>query len=402
MTQQLVRPGDPRLQRSQRWSRGETLTLTDEWAYLGDVLVSGHAPIIAQMAFPASSPLPFDLQPASDVATRFVLSGQLPCIVFGVADGDGRQQVVSVSGGRVSVRDDSVFFIASVTKAIVATALMAYVDEGRLDLREPLTSYLPEVPGGEFGAVSAWHVLTHTSGLPDLPLDRIRTERPNYQRILARTLQTTPRWSPGSRYEYNSAAWVLLSELMARLSGMPFPDALRLRLTSRVGMTETVFDARPFRSRVVRVDGVRADNRLIGEVLLWFLAQATLPGGGMFSTVSDLLRLGRALLPSADAANGDRILSREAVSEMARPQLEGIPYVADDGSVSSVEQGIGWRLGGGAWPSGDGIITHGGVSGSRLWVDLERDLAYAFLTNVWDAPSDAAIAVLEAVYRAHG
>jgi CubicO group peptidase (beta-lactamase class C family) len=354
------------------------------------------------MSLPAPEPLPFDLQPACDVAARFVGDGTLPCIVFGVADGSGRSEVVAVSSEGTRVQDDSVFFIASVTKAIVATALMQYVDEGRLDLRVPLAEYLEELAGGGRDAVSAWHLLTHTSGLPDMPYDRIRAERPDYERLVALALDSSPRWEPGTRYEYNSSAWVLLSELMARLSNIPFPEVLRQRLTGPLGMNETVFDARPLRGRVVPVEGVNAGNRLVAEALLWFLARATFPGGGMFGTVPDLLRLGRSLLPLAEGVDAVRVVSRSAVAEMARHQLEGVPHIQDDGTISYMEQGLGWRRTGGAWPLGDSVITHGGKPGSRLWVDPDRDLAYVFLSNVWDAPSDAAIAVLEEIYRAHG
>lgn len=326
-------------------------------------------------------------------------NGDLPCIVFGVADGAGHHEIVAVSGSRASVRDDTIFFIASVTKAIVATAVMQYVDEGRLDLRGPLSAYLPGLPRGLDG-ISAWHLLTHTSALPDMPIERIRAERPDYRRMLAMTLASIPMWEPGTRYEYNSSAWVLLSELMARLSNMPFPRSLEERLTAPLGMAETVFDARPLRGRIVAVDGVGAENRLVSEVLLWFLARATFPGGGMFSNVPDLLRLGRSLLPPDGTVAGTRILSQTTTRAMAQQQIEGIPALATDGSVSYVQQGLGWRKPEAAWPAGDGVITHGGKSGARLWVDIERSLAFAFLTNMWDAPSDAAIGVLEAIYRA--
>ncbi len=79
---------------------------------------------------------------------------------------------------------DSVFFLASITKAIVATAVMRYVDEGRLDLQASLGRYLPELKGSALEDVTAWHVLTHTSGLPDMPVDSLRRERPTYQRSL--------------------------------------------------------------------------------------------------------------------------------------------------------------------------------------------------------------------------
>jgi CubicO group peptidase (beta-lactamase class C family) len=354
------------------------------------------------MTLPAA-PLSADLAPARDVAERFVKDGSLPCVVFGVIDGAGHREVVALSGDRQDVREDSVFFIASVTKAIMATALMQYVDERRLELRTPLAHYLPDLAPAVGDSVSAWHLLTHTSGLPDISIERMRNERPTYKRMLEFTLGSEPRWEPGSRYEYNSSAWVLLSELMARLSNTPFPEVLRHRLTGPLGMDDTVFDARGSRARLVSMNGVNASSRVVEELLLWFLARATMPGGGMFGTVPDLLRLGRALLPTqgGDAAETPpRALSSTAVAQMAEPQTDGVPIIDKDGSVSYMEQGLGWRKSGGDWPAGRSVITHGGKPGSRLWIDPERDLAFAFLTNVWDAPSDAAIAVLKEIYRA--
>ena len=328
--------------------------------------------------------------------------GSLPCIVFGVIDSAGRTEVSAIAG-RKAVVDDSVFFIASVTKAVTATALMQYVDEGRLELRAPLSQYLPEFIGEGREAISAWHLLTHTSGLPDLSHDRIRSERPDYDWMLAHALGTTPQWEPGSRYEYNSSAWVLLSELMSRLSLAPFPEVLYQRLTLPLGMRDTVFDARRLRNRAISVEGVDATNRITSELLLWFLARARLTGGGMFGTVPDLLRLGRALLPPGDAPDPSvRVLSSATVAQMAEPQTAGILGTTEDGATFEIEQGLGWRKSGGAWPPGDTVITHGGQSGTRLWIDPERDLAFAFLTSVWDAPSDAAIAMLHEVYRAAG
>lgn len=345
--------------------------------------------------------LEWDLTGALDVATRFVADGELPCIVFGVIDANGGSEVFALSGPRHDVTDDSVFFIASVTKAIMATAVMQYVDERRLDLRAPLARYLPAFGAEGREAVSAWHVLTHTSGLPDIPPEQLRDERPTYARMVEEVVRTTPRWEPGTRYEYNSAAWVLLSELMARLSGVPFPDVLEQRLLRPLGMHDTTFDARRLRRRLVAVDGISADNRLVGEVLLWFLARATFPGGGMFGTVPDLLRLGWALLaPDGAGPPGPRILSQATVRRMAQQQIEGIPHVAEDGSVTPVQQGIGWRRSDGGWPPGEAVLTHGGRSGSRIWVDPERGFAFAFATNVWGAPSDAAMAVLGEVYQA--
>jgi len=337
--------------------------------------------------------LEWDLEPALDVATRAVAGGSLPGIVFGVVDAEGRREILAVSGPTAEVHDDSVFFIASVTKAVVATALMLYVDEGRLDLQAPLSRYVPAFHGQGRDEVTAWHLLTHTSGMPDIPVERLRSERPTYARVLAETLASVPRWEPGTRYEYNSSAWSLLSETMARLSSSTWPEVLHQRLLGPLDMRDTTFDGRALRDRIVPVDGVGAGNRLVAELLLWFLARVRLPGGGLFGTAPDLLALGQALL-------GPGLLSRQAVEDMAKQQISGVPHIAEDGSVSHIEHGLGWRRAGGEWPTRERVLTHGGHSGTRLWIDLERGFAFVFVTNVWGVPSDVARNVLERVYAA--
>lgn len=332
--------------------------------------------------------------------------GLLPSLAFGVADRVGVRGLFAMGSRRSPIHEDSIFFIASVTKAIVATAVMQYVDEGRWDLHAPLARYLPGFEGSGREAVTAWHILTHTSGLPDMHVETLRRERPSYARCLAFAHSQVPGWEPGSRYEYNSSAWVLLSETMATLSGVPFPRALMSRLTTPLGMADTTFDPRYARRRIVAMNGFDIRNRVVEEVLLRFLVRATLPGGGMFGTVGDLLRLGRALLrpsPAADAgASPLRVLSQAAIESMAAAQTAGVPHIAADGSRTFVAQAVGWRKPEPGWPQGAGVITHGGISGSRLWVDRDAGLVFAMLTNLWHAPEEAAMAILEEVYRAQG
>jgi CubicO group peptidase (beta-lactamase class C family) len=342
-----------------------------------------------------------DLREARSIAAQYVDAGTLPCVSFGLVDATGRTAVRVLAAPGLSVAEDSIFFLASISKAIVATAVMQYVDEGRLDVHAPLTRYVPEL-AGDVGRITAWHVLTHTSGLPDIPVETLRRKRPTYQRTLAFVAASQPAWPPGSRYEYNSAAWVLLSEAMSRLSQMPFAEALERRLTRPLGMADTTFDPRSHRSRLVPVRGSRMDNRLIRELLLRFLARAQMPGGGLFGSVPDLLRLGRALLPADGTTGGPRVLSAAAIDEMGRSQADGLMHQGQDGRLHEIRQGLGWRKPQREWPGSERAFTHGGISGGRLWVDPEAGFAFAFLTNLWQAPVEPAIETLEAVYRAIG
>ena len=341
-----------------------------------------------------------DLEPARQVAAAYVAEGTLPCVAFGVVDAAGRSASAIIEGPERDVDRESIFFLGSITKGIVAVALLQYADEGRLDIHAPLARYIPELKGTSSDGISAWHVLTHTSGLPDMTVEELRRERPTYERSLRFVLESTPRTEPGAEYDYNSAAWLLLSETMARLSNMAFGEALATRLSGPLGMVDTGFDPRPQRERVVPVHGFRADNRLVQGILLRFLAKAQLPGGGMFGTLPDLLRLGRVLLPADEVDPAPRVLTQATIDEMTRNHTEGMTHVSEDGVEREVRQGLGWRKPLPEWPGSDRVFTHGGISGGRLWVDPDASLAYVFLTNLWQAPLEAPIAVLDAVYRA--
>jgi CubicO group peptidase (beta-lactamase class C family) len=357
-------------------------------------------PIIGRTVAPVDARR-LDLSAARDVAESAVASGVLPAVVFGVSDARGTRGTIVVRGPlEPRVATSTLFFLASLTKPIVATAVMQLVDEGRLDLHAPIARYVPAFRGPRRERVTAWHVLTHTSGLSDLPIETLRRERPSYAQLVRKVCAGEPAFEPGTRYAYASDPWVLLAEIIARLTGMSFPQALRRRLLRPLAMDETTFDPRSHRRRVSVVHGMPMRNRVVRELILRFLARATLPGGGLFGTLEDLLAFGRALLPSSAEGSGPRILSQLAIEEMTRDHLRGIPRLDEAGVSHPVRGGLGWRLAGPEGPGSTRSFTHGGVTGTRLWIDPDAGLVFAFLTNLWDAPDATWTATLAEVYRA--
>jgi CubicO group peptidase (beta-lactamase class C family) len=359
-----------------------------------------------------------DLSGIGAPARAGIDAGVIPCAVIGVSDGFGTLHLQALAGPVDRPTVQTRFFLASVTKPVVATAVMQLVDEGRLDLHASLARLLPELDRPGARDITAWHVLTHTAGLADLPTDELRTQRPSYPAMLQRVLIQTPEWPPGSRHRYCSDSFYLLAEAIARLTGMPFAEALRVRLLDPLGMRDTTFDARPVRRVTMPVHGIPMRNMVVRELILRFLARATLPGGGLFGTAEDLLRFGRALLPRREGA-GPRVVSGAAIAEMTREQTAGIPAFADDGTVHEPRYGLGWRTpsevdldgpvdrddpeAGAIAPAirpSPGTFTHGGASGTRLWIDPGRDLVFVFLTNIWDGDRGPGFATLERVYAA--
>ncbi|MFN8619799.1 MAG: serine hydrolase domain-containing protein [Chloroflexota bacterium] len=352
-------------------------------------------------------------------AREAIDAGTLPCAVIGVSDAWGTLHLQALAGPADTPSVDSRFFLASVTKPIVATAVMQLVDEGRLGLHEPLVGLIPELKGVTWRErISAWHVLTHTAGLSDLPPKELARQRPSYDRMLAKVCAEIPSWEPGTRFRYCSDSFYLLAEAISRLTGMPFPVALRRRVLDPLGMDATTFDVRPDRANALPVKGVPMGNIVVRELILRFLASAALPGGGLFGTAEDLLRFGRAMLPRR-GQDGPRIVSQARIDEMLREQTQGIPETREDGTIRDPHYALGWRkrsdrssgrLDDGfdaalVIPASPSTATHGGASGTRLWVDPERDLVFVFLSNVWygdDAPSHAVLRRIYAAWDADG
>ena len=292
---------------------------------------------------------------------------------------------------------------------------MQLVDESRLDLHEPLVRLLPELAGVTWRErITAWHVLTHTAGLDDVPQDVLRKQRPSYAKMLARGRRRgRRRGSPGRASAYCSDSFYLLAEAIARLTGMPFPDRAAAAAAGPAGdgRHDVRRAAGPRAAMVVR--GVPMSNIVVRELILRFLAGAALPGGGLFGTAEDLLRFGRAML-TRRGQDGPRVLSQARIDEMLRDQTAGIPEIRDDGTVRDPHYALGWRkrsetstgrVAGGfdpPWSSRrrPGPSRHGGASGTRLWVDPERDLVFVFLTNIWYGDDGPCHAVLRRVYTA--
>jgi CubicO group peptidase (beta-lactamase class C family) len=352
-----------------------------------------------------------DPGPAIRLTESLVADGTLPSAVLGISDARATRILHAVRGPLDRrVEPHSVFFLASVTKPIVATAVLELVDEGRLDLHRPIRELLPAFRGGRRDRVTPWHVLTHTSGIPDLDLERLRRTRPSYRALLRRVIASDPAFEPGTRYAYASDGFYLLAEIIRALTGMGFHEALRTRVLAPLDMRDTRFDVRPVMDRTVDVHGIGPANTVTRLLVTRFLAAATLPGGGLFGTAEDLLRFGRALLPRATTpADAPRVLSEQAIALMTRDQTAGIPEVLEDGTVREPHYALGWQkprpgltdgvtLSGVPIPAGMAAFTHGGIAGTRLWVDPDRSLVVTVLSNRWALDQESIARILVEVY----
>lgn len=311
-----------------------------------------------------------------------IAAGRIPgaVIVAGDAQGVSHREAFGYRS-LVPVREpmtiDTVFDLASLTKVIATTtAVMQLAQARRIDLDGPVARYWPAFAANGKNQVTIRDLLTHTSGLPpDLPLGPRALNRAG---VLAEVVAQTLQAKPGERVIYSDINFVVLGEIVQRLTHRPLDAYCRTNIFSPLRMRDTMFTPDAPRSR--RAASTTADARGIrtGQV---HDPTASRMGGvsgnaGLFSTADDLARFARMILDGGHL-DGQAILTPETIASMATvasgPQIE--PW-----------RGLGWALDAPLAANRDrlpliGSIYHTGYTGTALWIDLASKRFIVVLTN---------------------
>lgn len=354
-----------------------------------------------------SSLQPHLLDHAYSVAARQVEAGTVPFAILGIADAEGvvRLEAFSPRSGP-SIGTDAICLLASITKPITGTLVTRMAQDGRLSLAQPLATWLPELAAApDRQAVTAWHVLTHTTGMADADIEEIVTRGAGRDELLRHAFSAPHETPIGSTFRYVTSTFDLLAEAVERIEGRPFEDVLRAEILDPLGMTDTTFDPRSTRRErmapvtVGRWDGAGATmDPAAAQVLLERFVDLRFAGGGLWSTASDLLRFGRAMLRSGEL-EGTRILA-PAFVEMATREVTLHGLGATPNRLEDDHYALGWGKPGPASPASPMAFEHGGVSGTRLWVDPAYDLVVVYLSGRWGLASTETDRVVNAVYAA--
>jgi len=261
---------------------------------------------------------------------------------------------------------DTIFDAASLTKVVAtAPAIMQLFEQGRLRLNDPVTEYLPEFQGGK-SAITVRHLLTHFSGLrPSLDLAPAWA---GYETGIAKALADKPVAQPGERFIYSDINYILLGEIVRRVSGESLGDYVRRHIFEPLRMRDTMF--RPpaaLRSRIAPTERPAGEPEpLRGQV---HDPTARAMGGvaghaGLFTTADDLARFAEMLLGQG-SLRGRRVLQPLTVRKMITPQspadqpvLRGLGFDID--SPYSAPRGELFPL---------GSFGHTGFTGTSLWID---------------------------------
>ncbi|MBI3980020.1 MAG: beta-lactamase family protein [Chloroflexi bacterium] len=331
-----------------------------------------------------------------------VASGDFPSAVFAVADRHAviRCEAFGPADGSSTVTPDSIYLLASITKPMVATAMMRLVERGTILLHEPVAGFWPAFAANGKEQVALWHLLTHTSGLdekpqplPDLAQAAALTTADLHAEQAARAAASGLNFAPGTRFTYCNASFRVMAELIQRLTGRSYLDYLRAEVLEPLGMADTTFSPSPDQQqRVLPVVGFPSPAHFD-----LFIRSAS-PAGGIFSTAADLIAFGRAFLHGG-TYRGYRLLAPATVAKMTRVHFRDRAEFTP-GQPEAVAVGLGWFFDADRELLPDAAFRHAGASGTRLVVDPANDLVAVFLTNRWGMDTRRRDRIFNALYGA--
>lgn len=272
-----------------------------------------------------------DLALLRRVATEQAANRAPSLVAAVVRDGElvwsGARGFVDGTGGE-QPDDDTQYRLGSITKSLVAALVLRLRDEGRLDLNDPLDKH---VPGTAFGATTIAQLLAHTGGLTaESPGSWWERSEGNDWRALESSLSTSEvKHRAGRRFHYSNVGYGVLGELVARMRGTSWLDALRAEIIGPLGMSRT--SPHP--------EGKHAPGWAVhpfADVLLPEPAPdagAMAPAGQLWSTVRDLARWTAFV-----GGHTGEVLHPDTVAEMREVA------VVDDGDSWTAGYGLGFQL----------------------------------------------------------
>jgi CubicO group peptidase (beta-lactamase class C family) len=367
-------------------------------------------------------------------AQRLVEDGKLPGLLSVVLRRDQIAHVHACGNADVErgvpLRQDTIFRIYSMTKPLTSTAIMMLYEEGRFQLDDPITRFLPcfgnmrVLTGGARGKwesvpaerdITFRDLLTHTAGFTNgnmaaTLVDAMYREAGidftfgecSLGEMVERLAKMPLLAQPGAEWNY-SVATDVLGHLVAVISGQPFDEFLEKRIIGPLGMVDTAFDvpaAKLSRLAANYKPGEGGRLEVIDDPTNSRYARKrpiASGGGGLVSTASDYIRFCRMMLKKGEL-DGVRLLGRKTVELMTLNHLRG--DMADMGQArfsESTYEGIGFGLGYSVMidPAKAQILgtrgeyAWGGVASTAFWIDPVEDMAVLLFTQLmpsWTYP----------------
>lgn len=347
---------------------------------------------------------PHRWQVAVDLARRWADDGRVPAITLATGTRDRLYGPISFGSltvqGHTPLPDRPIYLVASITKPIVAMGFLKLVERGLATLGDRVVDYLPDFGRqGKYG-VELRHLLTHTSGLPDMVPQNLELRQANapLARFLAEIYALPLSFPPGRGVQYQSTGWLVLAEIMHQITGQLCPEFLRQEVFQPLEMSDTALGAPDdwFNEHTARIPEIRLEGeQLLGKHWNWnsrYWRQLGAPWGGLLTTAEDLAALAQCLLRGGRTTRGHKLWSPATIAAATSNQLTAFRELPEE-ERRCRPWGLGWRLN---WPAhsanfgdllGPQAYGHWGATGTLLWIDPERGIFALILTTQPQEPT---------------
>ena len=271
------------------------------------------------------------------------------------------------------VTEHTVFPIASISKTFAATAMMRLVEQGKIQLRAPVRTYLPDFRVRDEAVsrdVTVWHLLTHLGGWegqvsgPERGTETLK----NFVASIADLMQVAP---PGKAWSYNNAGFSIAGRVIETVTGTPINRAIGDLVFKPLGLEHAGTTAGDFMVNRFAAGHTSRDGKT--TLQRPFSPSTSVTAGGVGLCITDLVAYARFHMGDGTAASGERVLTHESLEQMRTPQAH--KQGTDD------DIGLAWHI---RQVGSIRTFGHGGTLGGHvllLEIVPERNFAIAILTN---------------------
>jgi CubicO group peptidase (beta-lactamase class C family) len=265
---------------------------------------------------------------------------------------------------------------------------MMLVERGELALEDRVSAYVPAFAARGKSEVQIRHLMTHTSGLPDMLPDneKLRRAHKPMAAFVEGTCKEGLMFPPGTRVSYQSMGTLMLAEIVHQVSGQTIHEFMRKEIFDPLGMADTSLGWQP--AKKDRIAQVRQSAEALKEDWTWnspYWLGFGAPWGGMITSPANFARYCQMMLQGGEL-DGVRILSPATVRAMTMNQLAIMPRVPEEDRRCR-PWGLGWRLN---WPGhsanfgdllGPRTYGHWGSTGTVCWIDPDAEAFCILLTT---------------------
>jgi CubicO group peptidase (beta-lactamase class C family) len=335
----------------------------------------------------------------------FIESREIAGAITVVGNAEGLQHFDTIGKANLAqpseLPPDTLFWIASMSKPITATAVMILQEQGKLSLDDAVSKHLSEFANlkdrdGSPASVTIRQCLAHTSGLAEVSGNETRdiTSLEGLTPLIAaKPLQFTP----GSEWRYCQSSINTAARVVEVVSGESFPEFLDHHLFQPLGMADTTFYLTDAQLPRLATSYARNREGELVEAPIGFLQGKSptqrdrypLANGGLFSTATDYAKFARMILRGGEL-DGARILSPESIQEMTSVQTGEL----ETGFTPGNAWGVGWCLirepQGVSEALSPGSFGHGGAFGTQAWIDPAKNRFYLLFVQRANFPNSDA------------